>query len=71
MCKFELTDDEADAVGKASDRLEERLALSDEDAQKLYDQVQATMNAQKNGGLCDPKGEGFKLYKQTLAGLGK
>ena len=71
LCKFELTDDQADAVGKASDKLEEQLGLTDEDAQKLYDQIQATLEQQKPGGLCDPAGEWSKVYKQSLADLAK
>ena len=71
MCKFELSDDQADAVGKASDKLEEQLALSDEDSQKLYDQVKASMEQQKASGLCDPTGEWSKTYKQAVADLVK
>ena len=71
LCKFELTDDQADAVGKASDKLEEQLGLTDEDAQKLYDQIQATLEQQKPGGLCDANGEWSKVYKQSLADLAK
>ena len=71
MCKFELSDDQADAVGKASDKLEQQLALSDEDSQKLYDQVQASMEQQKTAGLCDAKGEWSMVYKQAVADLMK
>lgn len=71
LCKFELTDDQADAVGKASDKLEEQLGLSDEDSQKLYDQVEADLVKQKAGGLCDPQGAWIKTYKKTLADLTK
>lgn len=69
LCKFELSDDQADAVGKASDKLEERLGLDDEEAQKLYDQVEAGLQKQKDSGLCDPKGEWVKVYKNALANL--
>ena len=71
LCKFDLSDDDADAVGKASDRLEEQLGLSDEEAQKIYDQVEASLTKQKAAGLCDANGAGLKHYKETLSALTK
>ena len=71
LCKFEMSDDDADAVGKASDKLEEQLGLTDEEAQKLYDQVEASLTRQKASGLCEPGGAGLKHYKETLAALAR
>ena len=71
MCKFEMSDDQAAAIGKASDKLEETLGLAEEDAQKLYDQIEASLAKQKATGLCDKNGEWAKTYGQTIAKLAK
>ena len=71
LCKFELSDDAAEAIGKASDKLEEALGLTEEAAQKLYDQIEASLEQQKATGLCDKNGEWAKIYKQTIASLPK
>lgn len=71
MCKFEMSDDQAAAIGQASDKLEETLGLAEEDAQKLYDQIEASLARQKTTGLCDKDGEWAKTYAQTIATLAK
>ena len=71
MCKFEMSDDQAAAIGQASDKLEETLGLTEEDAQKLYDQIEASLARQNATGLCDKNGEWARTYSQTIAQFAK
>lgn len=71
LCGFAISDNEAGALGIASDKLEATLEMDEQAAQKLYDQISQTMTAQKASGLCDPKGEGARTYKENLAKFAK
>ncbi len=71
ICGFELTDQQASALGSVSDKLEGELEISEDDAQKLYDETSAVLVARKSKGLCDPMGEWARAYKQGLETLVK
>ena len=71
LCGFAMSDNEAGALGIASDKLEEALEMDERAAQKLYDQIAQTMTAQKAAGLCNPQGDGARLYKDNLAKFAK
>ena len=70
LCGFAMTEAQADAVAAHIDQITEQLGMSDDQAQKLYGQLQAQMTRQKASGLCDPKGNWAKLYAKLLAGNG-
>ena len=69
VCGFELTDQQASALGTVSDKLEGELEISEDDAQKLYDETFVALEADKGKGLCDSKGEWASAYKQGLETL--
>jgi hypothetical protein len=71
LCGFGLSENQAAAVGKLSDDLEDQLNISEEDAQKLYDQIENQMSQQKASGLCDPKGSWAQKFRDSVAKLGK
>ena len=71
VCGFELGDQQASALGAASDKLEGELESSEEDAQKLYDATSAALEAGKAKGVCDPGGEWAGAYKLGLEALAK
>jgi hypothetical protein len=71
LCGFPLSESQAAAIGKLSDDLEDQLNIAEEDAQKLYDQIETQMTQQKASGLCDPKGSWAKKYKDSVAALAK
>jgi hypothetical protein len=71
LCGFPLSESQAAAIGKLSDDLEDQLNIAEEDAQKLYDQIETQMTQQKVSGLCDPKGSWAKKYKDSVAALAK
>jgi hypothetical protein len=69
LCGFELTDAQSDAVDARIDQLTQSLALSEEDGQKLYDQLTEEMTRQKATGLCSPKGAWAKTFKTIVDGV--
>jgi hypothetical protein len=71
LCGFALSESQAAAIGKMSDDLEDQLNISEEDAQKLYDQIENQMTEQKASGLCDPKGSWAKKFKESVAAFTK
>jgi hypothetical protein len=71
LCGFALSESQAAAIGKMSDDLEDQLNISEEDAQKLYDQIENQMTEQKPSGLCDPKGSWAKKFKESVAAFTK
>ncbi|RFB78304.1 hypothetical protein [Methylovirgula sp. 4M-Z18] len=70
LCKFEISDDQQDAIGRQTDDLEKKLDMSEEDSNRLYQQLENEMKSQKAGGLCNPKGAWAKTFKDELAKLG-
>ena len=71
LCSFTLTDAQSEALTKKSDDLEDKLSLGEEEADKIYGQIEDQMKKQKDAGLCDPAGEGAKQFKKTVEALGK
>ena len=71
ICSFEISDAQSETLGGATDKLEERLGLTEEASQKLYDQITAALERQKAEGLCNPNGDWARTYKETLTRLGK
>jgi hypothetical protein len=71
LCGFPLSESQAAAIGKMSDDLEDQLNIAEEDAQKLYDQIENQMVQQKASGLCDPKGNWAKKFRESVATLAK
>jgi hypothetical protein len=71
LCGFPLSESQAAAIGKLSDDLEDQLNIAEEDAQKLYDQIEDQMTQQKASGLCDPKGSWAKKFKESVATFAK
>lgn len=69
ICNFPLNDKQADLVATLSDRLETRLQLGEDESQKLYDQIEAQMNAQKASGLCNADGAWAKAYTKIVETL--
>ena len=66
LCGFKMTDEQRSEVLKAARYLEEKLQLSSEKAEELYNKVAQSMEAQKAGGLCEPNGEWGHAFKQTV-----
>ncbi|MBK9082208.1 MAG: hypothetical protein IPL88_09110 [Rhizobiales bacterium] len=72
ICAFPLSDAQADVVTQRIDDLETRLDLSEAQAQKLYDELEAQMKTQKeSGGLCDPEGAWSRAYAKLVDDLKK
>jgi hypothetical protein len=72
ICAFPLSDAQADIVTQRIDDLETRLDLSEAQAQKLYDDLETQMKAQKeSGGLCDPEGAWSRAYAKLVDDLKK
>ena len=66
LCGFKMTDEQRSEVLKAARYLEEKLQLSSEKAEELYNKVAQSMEAQKAGCLCEPNGEWGHAFKQTV-----
>ena len=45
--------------------------MSEDEADKIYSQIEDQMKKQKDAGLCKPDGEGAKQFNKTLETLGK
>ncbi|MBL8590861.1 MAG: hypothetical protein JNK46_20185 [Methylobacteriaceae bacterium] len=69
ICSFPLTDQQADVVTRRTDDLESRLDLTEAEAQKLYDQLEAQMLKQKDAGLCNPDGEWAKAFAALVEAM--
>jgi hypothetical protein len=70
LCDFPVTSAQAAGIGKASDDLEDQIGISEEEAQRLYDQLQRQMTEQQASGLCDPKGKWAMKFKESVAKFG-
>jgi len=71
LCGFTVTEKQSEAIGKASDELEEKVGLSEEDADKMYGQIEEQMKKQKDSGLCAPAGDWAKQFKLGVEALSK
>lgn len=71
LCGFAVSDAQAEALTKKSDDLEDKLGMSEDEADKIYSQIEDQMKKQKDAGLCKPDGEGAKQFNKTLETLGK
>lgn len=69
LCGFKMTDAQRAETLKAARFFEEKLQLSKEKAEELYNKVVASMEAQKGSGLCDANGEWSRAFKQTVENL--
>ncbi len=69
LCKFDLSDDQSEAIGRQTNDIEDKLGMSEEDSTKLYRQLEGEMKSQKQSVLCNPKGDWAKTYKDELAKL--
>lgn len=69
ICNFPLTDKQSDLVATLTDRVEGRLNMGEDESQKLYDQIEAQMNAQKAAGLCQADGAWAKAYTKLVDAL--
>jgi hypothetical protein len=67
LCDFPMTNAQAAAIGKAGDDLEDQIGISEDEAQRLYDQLQRQMSEQQASGLCDPKGRWAMKFKESVA----
>jgi hypothetical protein len=70
LCDFAMTSAQAATIGKASDDLEDQIGISEDEAQRLYDQLQRQMTEQQASGLCDPKGKWATKFKESVAKFG-
>ena len=71
LCGFTVTEKQSEAISKASDEFEDKSGLSEEDADKLYGQIEEQMKKQKETGLCAPDGDWAKTFKQGVEALAK
>ena len=71
LCDFPLNDKQAGFLAEETDKLERRLGMDDDQAQKLYDQIETQMTAQKAAGLCNADGAWARTYTQLVEKLGR
>ena len=70
-CDFEMSEKEAEAVSDAAEALVRTLKLNEEQANKLYSQIDQEMDKQGWEKLCDPKGDWAKTCRQTVQSASK
>lgn len=70
-CNFEMTDEQADAIGNAMDEAIAKLHLSDDAADQLYIETEASLEAQNWDKVCDPRGPWAAEYNDFIAKFGK
>ncbi|HQF31545.1 MAG TPA: hypothetical protein PLJ34_08865 [Hyphomicrobiales bacterium] len=70
-CNFEMSDDQAEAIGAAMDELVGKMQLSDDDADKLYLETENALGAADWDKVCDPRGAWAAAYNDIVAKYGK
>ncbi|MEJ1157108.1 hypothetical protein [Prosthecomicrobium sp. N25] len=71
MCGFAVTPKQAEAIGKAMDKRIAALKLSDEAADKLYQEIEAGMDGEGWDGLCTKGGAWEKTYQAEVRKFGR
>jgi hypothetical protein len=71
MCGFPVSPKQATAIGKAMDKRIAALKLSDDDSDKVYQQIETAMEAEGWDGLCAKGGAWEKTYREALRKHGK
>jgi hypothetical protein len=71
LCGFALSDEQSEALEEETDKVVAALGYGEDDAQKLYDQINEEMQRQKPAGLCNPKGEWGQMYDKAVGDLAK
>ena len=70
ICGFPLTDEQQDVVTQRREALVTRGDISEADVSTVTEQVKASLQRQRDEGLCRPDGAEARLYKRRLTALG-